>query len=73
MDKPSKYLVGKKIWLQSFYQGKGCGQKLQPIYIEPYTITKVLPYQTYEMERKGKKSIQHEGRIKACHNLPGKI
>lgn len=58
------------MWLCSFYHGKVRGSKLQPKYIGPYTITKALPYQTYEMERNGKKSIQREGRIKVCHILP---
>ena len=32
----------------------------------PYTVKTVLPYQTYELERNGKFSVQHDGRIR-CH------
>ena len=58
------FKVGDKVWLKSFYKGRGRGTKLQPKYVEPYTITKTLPFQTYKIERQGRKSVQHEGRIK---------
>ena len=63
-EEPSKYMVGDKVWLKSFYKPTGRGQKLQPKYIGPYHITAVLPYQSYEMSRNGKLSVQHEGRIR---------
>ena len=53
------------MWLKSYFKGKGRGTKLQPKYIGPYTITKCLPHQVYEMVRNGRISIQHEGRIRA--------
>ena len=63
-EEPATYQAGEKVWLKSYFSGKGKGAKLQAKYVGPYTITKVLPYQTYEMESKGKRSIQHEGRIR---------
>ncbi|KAF6036898.1 hypothetical protein EB796_004795 [Bugula neritina] len=38
--------------------------KWRPKYVEPYTITKILHFLTYEMKRQGQKSVQHEGWIK---------
>ena len=63
-EEPPLYLVGDRVWLKSFYKRKGKSQKLMPKYIGPYTIHEVLPHHTYRMERSGKYSIQHEGRIK---------
>jgi len=58
------FKVGDKVWLKSFYKGRSRGAKLQPKYVGTYTVTKILPFQTYEMKRQGRKSVQHEGRIK---------
>ena len=63
-EEPPLYQVGDKVWLKSFYKPRGRGAKLQPKYVGPYNITAALPYQTYEMERNGETSVQHEGRIK---------
>ena len=63
-EEPPKFRIGEKVWLKSFFAGKGLGAKLRPKYVGPYVITKCLPYQTYEMKRNGKTSIQHEGRIR---------
>lgn len=63
-DEPTKFTKGDRVWLKSYFKGKGRGAKLQPKYIGPYLVTKALPYQTYEMERNGKRTIQHEGRVK---------
>ena len=64
-EEGSPYKEGDKVWLKSYYQGQGRGAKLRPKYVGPYTITKVLPFQTYRMVKDGKYSVQHEGRIKA--------
>jgi hypothetical protein len=63
-EEPSLYMVGDKVWLKSFFKRRGQSTKLQPKYIGPYTIVEVLPYHVYKMERAGKYSIQHEGRIR---------
>ena len=63
-EEPPLYLVGDSVWLKSFYKRKGKSQKLMPKYVGPYSIIEVLPHHTYRMERNGKYSIQHEGRIK---------
>jgi len=63
-EEPSKFKEGDKVWLKSFFKGHGRGSKLQPKYVGPYTVTAALPYQTYEVERNGKTSVQHEGRIR---------
>ena len=63
-EEEPKFVKGDQIWLKSYFKTKGRGTKLQPKYVGPYRITKSLPYQTYEMERNGKLSVQHEGRIK---------
>ena len=63
-EEESKFVTGDRVWLKSYFKGKGRGAKLQPKYVGPYSITKVLPFQTYQMERRGKLTVQHEGRIK---------
>ena len=63
-DELPMFAVDDRVWLKSFYKPGGRGTKLRPKYVGPYTITKVLPHQTYAMERNGKLSIQHEGRIR---------
>ena len=63
-EEPAKFRVDDKVWLKSFYKPGGRGTKLLPKYVGPYTITAVLPYQTYRMTRNGKTSVQHEGRIR---------
>ncbi|XP_067942022.1 uncharacterized protein [Watersipora subatra] len=62
-EEESKFVIGGGVWLKSYFKGKSRGAKLQPKYVGPYSITKVLPFQTYQMERRGKLTIQHEGRI----------
>ena len=67
-DDEPLFMVGDRVWLKSFYKPGGRGTKLRPKYIGPYTITAVLPHQTYAMERHGKTSVQHEGRIRLYQN-----
>jgi transposase InsO family protein len=69
-EEPPVYMVGDLVWLKSFYKQKGKSKKLMPKYIGPYTILETLPHHTYRMERNGKISIQHEGRIKLCQGHP---
>ena len=64
LDEP-RFTPGDKVWLKSYYKGKGRGAKLLPKYVGPYEIVRCLPHQVYEMSRHGRTSIQHEGRIKA--------
>ena len=63
-EEPHVYSVGDEVWLKSLYKKKGENGKLLPKYIGPYTITGCLPYHVYQMERGGKTTIQHEGRIR---------
>lgn len=63
-EEPPLYTVGDKVWLKSFYKKRGKSQKLLPKYIGPYVITEVLPHHVYRMEKGGKSSVQHEGRIR---------
>ena len=58
------YRPGDQVWLKSYFKGKGKGAKLQPKFIGPYRVLRALPYQVYEVERGGRKTLQHEGRIK---------
>jgi len=69
-EEESRFKEGDEVWLKSYFKGKGRGSKLQPKYIGPYTITQCLPYQTYKMQRNGKVTTQHEGRIKICLGNP---
>ena len=68
-EEEPRFKRGDKVWLKSYFNKKGRGAKLQPKYVGPYLVTKPLPYQTYEMERKGKLTVQHEGRIKLCQDM----
>lgn len=54
----------EKVWLSSFFEGTGRGTKLRPKYVGPYTVCRCVPHQTYEVERLGQKTTQHEGRMK---------
>ena len=63
-EEPSKFTKGDRVWLKSYFKGVGRGAKLKPKYVGPYLITKALPFQTYEMQRNGRLTTQHEGRIK---------
>lgn len=63
-EEPSLYTVGDKVWLKSFFKKRGQSAKLHPKYVGPYTIVEVLPHHVYKMERNGRFSIQHEGRIR---------
>lgn len=58
------YSEGDQVWLKSYYKKRGENAKLQPKYIGPYTIIELLPHHTYRMEKGGKRSVQHEARIK---------
>ena len=58
------YKPGDQVWLKSYFKGRGKGAKLQPKFIGPYRVLRALPYQVYEVERGGRKTLQHEGRIK---------
>ena len=69
-EEPPLFKAGDKVWLKSFYKPKGRGAKLRPKYVGPYNITAALPYQTYEMERNGETSVQHQGRIKRYESVP---
>lgn len=63
-EEVSKFQPGEQVWLRSFFQGQGRGAKLRPKYVGPYTVKRSLQHQTYEVERLGRSTIQHEGRIK---------
>ncbi|XP_067949674.1 uncharacterized protein [Watersipora subatra] len=63
-EEESKFVIGDRVLLKSYFKGKGRGAKLQPKYVGPYSITKVLPFQPYQMEQRGKLKVHHEGRIK---------
>lgn len=63
-EAPTLYKPGDEVWLKSYYKGTGRGAKLQPKYVGPYKVIRALPYQAYEVERRNRRSIQHEGRIR---------
>ena len=63
-EEANLYAIGDLVWLKSYYKRKGNCAKLLPKYVGLYRITEVLPHHTYGMERNGKSSIQHEGRIR---------
>ena len=58
------YQPGDQVWLKSYFKGKGKGAKLKPKFIGPYRVLRALRYQVYEVERGGRKTLKHEGRIK---------
>ena len=66
-EEEPKCAKGDQVWLKLYFSTKGRRTKLQPKYVGPYRITESLPYQTYDMLRNGKLSVQHEGKIKLHH------
>ena len=63
-EEPPLYVPGDRVWLKSFYKKKGLSAKLLPRYVGPYVIKESLAHHVYRMERDGKLSVQHEGRIR---------
>ena len=63
-DEPRLYCAGDNVWLKSFFNRKGKSKKLQPKYIGPYHVLEALPHHVYLVERNGKTSVQHEGRMR---------
>ena len=58
------YQPGDKVWLKSYFKSKGKGAKLQPKFIDRYRVLRVFPYQVYEVEKRDRKTLQHEKRLR---------
>lgn len=69
-EEPSIFRKGDMVWLQSKFFKPGKTHKLQAKYHGPYDILKALPYHSYVLSRKGKTTIQHEGRMKLYYQPP---
>ena len=63
-SEPSLFQEGDSVWLRSFFEGIGRGTKLRPKYVGPYVVEKVLPHQTYRVNKDGRHTTQHVGRMK---------
>jgi hypothetical protein len=63
-QEPPLYKVGDQVLLQSKRKRKGRSTKLQPKFCGPYLITKTWNNHTYQIEKNGQVSVQHESRLK---------
>lgn len=58
------YSVGDTVYLQNRRQRRGQARKLSSKYVGPYKVVTCYPNHTYEIERNGQSSVQHESRLK---------
>ena len=61
---PPLYKVGDDVLLQSKRKRKGRSNKLQTKFCGPYMITESWNNHTYQVEKNGQVSVQHESRLK---------
>ena len=64
-NEPPLFVVEEQVWVSHLQKKKGKNAKLQPRFVGPYMVSKVLPNRTYKVSREGKKSIQHESWLKS--------
>ena len=58
------YKSGDLVWLINKRYRKGTTPKLQPKYNGPYKVIQTFDNNTYQLELKGKKSVENESRLK---------
>lgn len=64
MEEPPLFAQDDSVWMKNYQRKKGESAKLAPKLVGPYRIREVLPYHTYQIERGGKLSVQHESRLR---------
>jgi hypothetical protein len=67
------FMVGDSVYLTSHRRKRGQAKKLSPKFVGPYRITASYPNHTYQIERNGQMSIQHESQLKLHHNATCKV
>jgi len=72
-EEPPLYQVGDWVWMVSYHRRRGQSAKLQPKFVGPYCVVKVLPNHTYRVERWGQVSVQSEQCLKPYQASPDAV
>ena len=73
-EEPPLFMAGDLVWLENRRRRKGENPKLQPKFVGPYEVLAAWGSHTYQIERQGQQSVQHESRLKpyrACSEPSG--
>ena len=63
-EKPPLYQLGDLVVVENKRRRRGDNPKLQAKNVGPYTVNKVYPNHTYEIERQKQRFVQNESRLK---------
>ena len=63
-EEPPLFAAGDLVWLENKRRRKGENPKLQPKFVGPYEVLAAWGSHTYQIERQGQQSVQHESRLK---------
>ena len=63
-DEPPLYAVGDLVWLENKKRRKGENPKLQLKFVAPYEVLAAWGSHTYQLQKQGQRSVQHESRLK---------